>query len=112
MLRHARREENQASQAEACATYLDNRGTGFSLWSFDYSDRSAITGSMRVARQAGTKHAAKVIAMSRTTTPASTTGSLGLTSYKTDCNRRVPASPPATPSTIPAIAGFSPCHMT
>src|SRR5262245_6036765 len=46
-----------------------------------HSARKAVTGSIRVARHAGTRQATSVIITNKTTTAARTIGSLGLTSY-------------------------------
>src|SRR5690348_10325686 len=60
-----------------------------------YSLRSAVLGSTRAARAAGTKHAARVTPPRSTHTPASVARSFGATPNSSDWRYRVSANEPA-----------------
>src|SRR5262245_52206287 len=67
-------------------------------------DLSAVAGSTRVTRSAGTSVATTATASSGTHAPPSASGSVGLTSYTTDASARDAARAPASPTAAPAIA--------
>src|SRR5262245_5892124 len=74
----------------------------------NYSDLSAIAGSTRAARRAGTPDARIATITSTAATPANTIGSLSLTSYSWAPNKPDNANAPAVPTASPASAGVRP----
>src|ERR1700679_2846960 len=73
----------------------------------NYSYFSATIGSTRIARRAGTQHAASVTTRTRIETPANVSGSVALTSNNRLDMNRVSASDAATPIAMPTTANLS-----
>src|SRR5258708_39905744 len=69
-------------------------------------------GSVRVARQAGRRQAARVAMVMTTDAEAKANGSRGLTLYKRLPSRRVEASATAAPRTTPAAVRARPGNIT
>src|SRR5713226_8879548 len=74
--------------------------------------RNARTGSIRVARQAGKKHAAREAMVITTNADPKASGSRGLTLYKRFLSNRVNASDTAAPSKTPPAVNPRPRDIT
>src|SRR5512146_609708 len=77
-----------------------------------YSHRSAVTGSTRAARRAGTQAATRATSSNATETAPKVRASVGLTSNSSERSSRVRPNAPIRPDATPATARRSACHAT
>src|SRR5262249_26160837 len=82
------------------------------LTRLSYSARSAVAGSILVARRAGAAQAASAIIVTTRVTRENTCASEDLTSKSRLCKTRVIADAAARPVSIPTSVGLSPCAAT
>lgn len=74
--------------------------------------RKACTGSVRIARQAGMRHAASEAIVITVSANANVEGSRGLTLYSKYPSRRIDPSAVAPPRTTPPAVSANPCEIT